>query len=250
MNGKKPETAIHRIGDRHWKRRGWFACLLLLIATISGCGIMQTLTGNVMAAIDYADVACFDGVTYERQSERLSLGAEGPSVGPVEYTVERRLQDEETNPNHVLQDGEAGLQPIGTEFHSLEGYAPSFRLVVEEDGYAVLYEAGDSKTAKVGADLLDIRDKVDAVELLEPSDERKVVARIEDVEAVNRIVSDLLEAAIVAPDSKRGLPTAFLALRLKDGTSVVRAYWVEDGSVHDQMKLSEASREMIAAQLP
>lgn len=222
------------------------AGLLLISALMGGCGKTEVMSDKITNCIGYIDVVCFDGVHYLWRDEPVERDA----VGPVVFTVTRMLYENETDPSHVLQSGEAALLPVGTEFHALEGYAPSFRLVCEDNGELRMYEADSAENARVGEDLLDIRDKVDSIDLIELSEAREVVATISDSSAVDCIVTDLLEASLAPIDSGTMPETILLALRLKDGTSVLRSYWEEDGSVGDGMILSEDSQAIIEALMP
>ena len=115
--------------------------------------------------------------------------------------------------------------------YAVRGYSPEFRLATLEDGRATLYEADTNPSAKTGQDLLDIQGKVRAIDILSEEDAETVLGAIGEASFVERLVSVILESPVDQGNLDHEGPRYFLGIRLADGTSVVRAYWLESGEL-------------------
>ena len=115
--------------------------------------------------------------------------------------------------------GEADARKAGNE-----GYSPKFRLATLEQGRPTLYEADTNPFAKTGGDLLDIRGKVAAIDILEDDDENTLLTTIDGDPTITRFVDLALEAPVNQNDRDRRGRRYFLRFRLADGTAVVRVF--------------------------
>ena len=136
--------------------------------------------------------------------------------------------DEHAGSNYLSQDGDATYLEPGTSVYAVKGYLPSFRLATVEDSEVTIYEVGTNPQAKIGEDLLDIRDKVKAIDILSEEDSTTVLGAIAEESAVGQFVEAVL-ASPVDQDRDRDGERYFLGFRLADGTSVVRGFWMEPG---------------------
>ena len=151
-------------------------------------------------------------------------------LGPELYRIAFRL-DGYAGPFYQSQDGDATFLNPGTPVYAVKGYAPQFRLATLEGNRPTLYEADTNPSAKTGEDLLDIRDKVAAVDILEDDEENTVLTTIDDHPTVARFVDRVVEAPVKQRSRDHDGPRYFVRFRLADGTSVVRAFWLESGEL-------------------
>ena len=141
------------------------------------------------------------------------------------------------------QDGDATYLNPGTPIYAVKGYSPEFRLAALEDGTPRLFEADTHPEAESGEALLDIRGKVTSIDVLSTTNSIKVLGtkvengedvvlgKIEEERAVKRFVELVLESPIDQGRRDHEGPSYFLYFRLADGTSVVRAFWLESGEL-------------------
>ena len=132
---------------------------------------------------------------------------------------------------HHWQDGDAICLNPGTPVYAVRGYSPKFRLRTLEEGRVFLYEADTNPSAKTGQDLLDIRGKVRAIDILEDDDALTLLDTLDDEREIDQFVEMLLAAPVDQGNQDHDGPRYFLGFRLADGTSVVRAYWLESGEL-------------------
>ncbi len=214
--------------------------------------ILQGLQGDESlrsraSAADWFHAIQFDGITY------LAKGSLG---GPIITEGERALTIDDLGSElyrvafridgyggHFHQDGDATYLNPGTPVYEVKGYAPEFRLAALEDGRARLFEADTNTAAKTGEDLLDIRGKVTFIDInsemnsikvlgtKEEDEEDVVLGTIEEGRAVERFVELVLESPVDQGRRDHEGPRYFLNFRLADGTSVVRAFWLESGEL-------------------
>jgi len=152
------------------------------------------------------------------------------NLGPVLYRIAFRGNGY-AGPGYRLRDGDATYLNPGTPVYAVNGYSEKFRLATVENGRAVLYEADTNPLAETGADLLDIRGKVTAIDILDDTDTMAVIGTIDDEQTIEQFVDMVLAAPVNQESRKHDGPRYFLALRLADETSVVRAFWLETGEL-------------------
>ncbi len=170
-------------------------------------------------------------------------------LGPELYRIAFR-GDGYAGPNNRYQDGDATHLNPGTQVFVVKGYSPQFRLGTVEEGRAVLYEADTNPFAKTGADLLDIRGKVTTIDILNDDDDLTVLATIDDERTVERFIEMVLGAPVDQGSNDYGGPRYFLGLRLEDGTSVVRAFWMETGELSRGIIAGPAAASIVSSALP
>ena len=187
--------------------------------------------------ISWVPMVKFGGVHYLRRwdlvgklahEEAQDLTAE--DLGPEIYRVAFR-GDGYAGPWYRYQDGDATFLNPGTPVYEVKGYSPEFRLATLGQGRATLYEADTNPHAKTGGDLLDIRGKVTAIDVLNDDREMTVLGTMDDEQAIERFVEMMLESPVNQEGRDHDGPRYFLGIRLADGTSVVRAFWLETGEL-------------------
>lgn len=134
--------------------------------------------------------------------------------------------------NYMLQDGDATLLAPGTPVYAVKGYAPEFRLGALVDGRVKIFEADVNPLAETDEDLIGIRGKVTSIDILSEEDATTVLGTIDK----ERAVGDFVEVVLGSPVDQERLGhdegiRCFLGFRLADGTSVVRAFWVDSGQL-------------------
>ena len=183
--------------------------------------------------IGWVPVVKFSGIQYMRRWETTRpdhADLTENHLGPELYRIAFRL-DGYAGPFYHSQDGDATYLNPGTRVYAVSGYAPEFRLATIEEGKPTLYEADTNPSARVGEDLLDIRGKVTAIDILNDDDQMTVLATLDEEPTIRRLVDVALEAPVNQRNRDRDGPRYFLGLRLADRTSVVRAFWLESGEL-------------------
>ena len=206
------------------------------------------------SAADWVHSVQFDGITYlAKASLDGSINTEGEralaieDLGPELYRVAFRIDG---YGGYAHRDGDATYLNPGTPVYSVKGYAPEFRLAALEDGNVRLFEADTNSAAKTGEGLLDIRGKVTAINVLSEEDGRTVLAIIDDEGVVENFVELVLESLVDQEHRDREGPRYFLGFRLADGTSVVRAFWLESGELWRGIMTDPTVASMVSSALP
>ena len=181
-----------------------------------------------------------------REGER-DLRAE--DLGPEFYRVAFRGAGY-AGPNYRIQDGDATFLNPGTQVYAVKGYAPEFRLGTLEEGKAILYEVDTNPFAKTGGDLLDIRGKVTAIDILNDDHPMTVAGTIDDEQTIEQFVETVLAAPVNQRSRDHDGPRYFLGIRLADGTSVVRAFWLETGELSRGIMAGSEVVSMVSNALP
>ena len=198
-------------------------------------------------AADWAHSIQFGGITY------LAKGSLG---GPIITEGERALTTEDLGSElyrvafriegysgYPHLDGDATYLNPGTPVYGVKGYVQEFRLAILEDGGVRLFESDTNPLAKTGEALLDIRGKVTSIDVLSTKNSIKVLGtkvengedvvlgKIEEERAIERFVEMVLDSPVDQGNRDREGPRYFLDFRQADGTSVVRAFWLESGEI-------------------
>ena len=204
--------------------------------------VTQRLTSGGNASprphtIGWVPLMQFGGIQYVRAWHATGEGSlrdgrdlAAEDLGPELYRIAFRGSGY-AGPYYLYQDGDATHLNPGTRVYRVKGYSPKFRLATLEQSRATLYEADTNPNAKTGEDLLDIRGKVTAIDILNDDDEMTVLATIDQEPIVEHFVKMMLEAPVNQRDRHLDGQRYFLAIRLADGTSVVRAFWMETGDL-------------------
>ena len=187
----------------------------------------QEQPSNQGISIDWVPLVVLDGVQYQQALPQVTVPATvtGRSMGEVRCTI----ADQVVDPAYVFQDGDATYLAAGTRLREVRGYDPGLRIAAESDDEWLLYEAVDLPDATTAADLLDIDGRVIRLDLLGGPDGDQVVATVTDPAEIDRLVSALLAAPLVAKLPEDVGNPSFLLITLDDGTTIQRAWWREGG---------------------
>ncbi|HSP08066.1 MAG TPA: hypothetical protein VLU92_00550 [Candidatus Dormibacteraeota bacterium] len=135
------------------------------------------------------------------------------------------------DPNHHVQDGDAGLLEAGTVVYTLRAYAPIFRLAAYDQGRLTLYEADTNPGARVGADLLDLVNKVRYIGINSVQDGRSELGAIHNRDQVDALIGMVLDAPVNQTPRTDSGPEYFIDFHLDDGTETTRTYWLKSGEL-------------------
>ena len=185
---------------------------------------------------EWAHSVQFGGITYL---------AKGSWFGPMLANGERALTADDLGPelyrvafrrvgyagSYSYQDGDATYLNPGIPVYAVKGYVPEFRLATLEEGRVTLFEADTNPLATTGEDLLDIRGKVTAIDILSEEDAKTVLGTIDGERPVERFAELVLESPVDQEWWDHDGPRYFLGFWLADGTSVVRSFWLESGEI-------------------
>ena len=179
--------------------------------------------------IDWVPLIQFGGIHY---LARWRLAGHATREGDRDLTVEDlgrefyRIAfrgDGYVGGHYRYQDGDSTYLDPGTPVYSVKGYAPEFRLATLEEGRVTLFEADTNPLATTGEDLLDIRGKVTAIDILSEEDAKTVLGTIDGERPVDRFAELVLESPVDQEWWDHDGPRYFLGFWLADGTSVVLA---------------------------
>ncbi len=206
--------------------------------------------------IDWVPLIQFGGIHYlarwrlagqaTREGDR-DLTAE--DLGPEFYRIAFR-GDGYVGAAYRYQDGDSTYLNPGTPVYAVKGYSPEFRLATLEEGRVRLFESDTNPLARTGEDLLDIRGKVKAVDILSEQDASTVLDTLDEESQVERFVEMVLQSPVDQAHRDHEGPRYFLGFRLADGTSVVRSFWLESGELSRGIMTDPFVASMVASVLP
>ena len=205
--------------------------------------------------ISWVPMMRFNGIRYGKQWRSDGQGTPGgergleEDLGPELYRIAFR-GDGYVGPYYLYQDGDATYLNPGTQVYAVKGYSPGFRLGTLEDGRATLYEADTNPLARTGEDLLDIRGKVKSIDILSEEDARTVLGTIDEEQTVERFVDIVLGSPVDQENRVHDGPRYFVGLRLADGTSVVRAFWLDSGELSRGIMTDPMAVSIVSSALP
>ena len=178
---------------------------------------------------EWAHSVQFGGITYLAKGSWFgSMIANGEraltadDLGPELYRVAFRRVGYAGS--YRYQDGDATYLNPGIPVYAVKGYVPEFRLATLEEGRVTLFEADTNPLATTGEDLLDIRGKVTAIDILSEEDAKTVLGTIDGERPVERFAELVLESPVDQEWWDHDGPRYFLGFWLADGTSVVRSF--------------------------
>ena len=215
-----------------------FAVPMVLVA---GC-----TTSHSAVQIDYTDFVKLGEVTYQAVWTSPDRPLKDSDLGPGYGKVKVKLEGSQ-DPKHQLQDGDAAFLAAGTQVYQVNGYRSSFRLAARRDGRLTLYEADTNPTAKVGADLLDLANKVQRIGVNSGSDSHTELAAIRDPNAVLVLVDQVDKAEVDQSNQPGGGSQYFIDFHMRDGTEVIRSYWPDSGELARGIHMPTAFRLAILA---
>lgn len=126
---------------------------------------------------------------------------------------------------------------------------PILRLAAWQDGRLTLFEADSNPAAHVGGDLLDISGKVQYIGINSEQDGITELAAIKNEPDVDTLVGAVVKAPVNQQLTDHSGTRYLVALHLKDGTAVVRAYWPGTGDVSRLAKLGLTPPQATALRL-
>ena len=214
--------------------------LVVVLPSLAGCAINQPTVH-----IDYIDFVQLGGITYVASWTSPSRPLQESDLGAVYAHVKVKLEGT-SDPGHQLQEGDAGFLEAGTAVYAVTGYRTSFRLAATNQGRLTLYEADTNPKARVGADLVDLADKVLYIGVNSASDWHTELAAIKDPASVQKLVA-LVEAGTVDQTTQPGDGLMyFIDFHMADGTEVLRAYWPNSSQLQRGIHVPEAFRLAIS----
>ena len=200
-----------------------------LATILVGVALSTSCQGSVVS-IDWVDFVQLHGVTYVAVSTSPGRPLQQGDLGSQYGLVKVRFAGSQ-DPNHHPQDGDAGFLDPGTAVYSLKGYAPSFRLAAHDQGTLTLYEADTSPRAKVGADLLDLVNKVSYIGINSAQDGRTELAAVHRQDQVDGLIGMVLDAPVDQTPRSNSGTQYFIDFHFDDGTETRRSYWLESGEL-------------------
>ncbi len=185
---------------------------------------------NRRAMIDWVPLIQFGGIKYVLNWHTDDGTLTGEDLTEI-YRVAFKVNGH-AGLGYRVQDGDATYLSPGTPVYVVKDYSPAFRLGIVQDGTVTIYEASTNPDARIGADLLDIRGKVTAIDILSEEDADTVLGTIDEPLAIDRFVEAILASPVDRRRRDHEGERYFLGFRLVDGTSVVRSFWLESGELH------------------
>lgn len=204
-----------------------------VLALLTSCSSIQDLNARPAAMINWADFIKLNGITYLASRSSSGRALEKADLGPEFASAQFKVSESIHDPGYQTKDGDTAFLDRGTPIYSVQGYAPEFRLAATRDGQLIMYEADSNTNAKLGSDLLDLRDKIQSIGIVSTEDGTTELAAITDAQQVDLLVELVLTAPVDQnrkPMDDPGL-SYFLEFRFKDGTSTSRMYWLGSGEL-------------------
>jgi len=178
--------------------------------------------------IDWVDFIKFNGIAYLRSAQSSSI----PAANLSAYAnIRFKVADVVGDPGYQIKDGDSAYLEIGTPIYSVQGYLPEFRILALSGEQQIIYEADTNPKAKIGADLLNLGDKVTAIRINSQIDGTTELGSIKDEKQVAKLVQMVLEAPLDQAIRRSDAERYFLDFDLSDGTQVHRCYWLDTGEL-------------------
>lgn len=198
------------------------ALFVVALTTLNACGASSTESSG-----SWADMMQIAGRTYQLSivdNQRATL--QPADIGPAYSTIRSQVAGH-TEPEYILKDGDATFLKAGTVVYEVKGYAPTFRLAAKRDEQFLLFEVLNNPMTQQGAILLDIAGKVQTIIIRGDTDGAPEVARVTDIQQVDKLVNLLVQAPVDKDARATGEHLYILEFQLKDGTAVTRVYNLE-----------------------
>lgn len=222
---------------------------LTIAALVPGLLALGACCGGQGAIIDWVNFVQWNGITYLAATGPTSTGASEPALEAQIATTKRKLAGNETDPSHKLQEGDAAFLEAGTPIYSVTGYRSAFRIGVKSAGGIVIYEADTNPKARIGADLVDLADKVDYITIGDSS--VRELAAIRDPAVVAHLVGLILQAPVDQSAQPPPVgPQYFLTIHFHDGTQTARAFWPSTGQLQRGIVAGPEFAQAILGALP
>ena len=222
--------------------------LLSLLGTVS-CALPAPMPPAPATQIDWVNFIRFGGITYLASTLHSGRPLQASDLGPQFASVKFKLEDHVQDPHYQTRDGDAAFLDAGTRIYAVKGYKPTFRLTAYVNHNVLLFDADTNPKAKIGADLLDIGGKVNYIGVNSNQDGTTELAAIKNPKQVAQLVAMVLSAPVDQTHVSQGGLQYFLAFHLKDGTVVIRAYWLNSGELARGILLPKAFGSVVAQAL-
>lgn len=200
------------------------------------------------ATIDWVDLVQLHGATFVAVWTSPGRPLQQGDLGPQYAVVKVKLAGSQ-DPNHRLQDGDAGFLDPGTVVYTLKGFAPSFRLAANDQGRLTLFEADTNPRAKVGADLLDLVGKVSYIGINSALDGRTELGAVHNQDQVGALIGMVLKAPVDQTLRSNAGPQYFIDFHFSDGTETTRSYWPASGELSRGVLLPPAFASIVTGVL-
>ena len=220
---------------------GILTLIILLVIVFESIGSKK----EIAAEISWVDFIQFNDITYHSNDYLTDEELQKIKLGTVYKEVEKKIADVIFNTDYKTKNGDAAFHEIGTKVYSVIGYDTDFRLAVQTEYGIKLYEADRNPNASFGKDLLDIESKVDYITLNSELDAQTVLITIDNETDVKNIVNIVLNSPIIDGVNIMSDQRYFLEFHLYDGTTITRCYWIDDGLLTRDIKLSNDIRNII-----
>jgi hypothetical protein len=222
------------------KKSFLFILILFSIVSVSGCRHSK---------IEWMDFLKFDDITYYAVDYLIEDELDYIELGDVYKTVKHKVADVVFNINYKAKNGDAARYTRGTKVYSIIGYKTAFRLAVKTGMGIMLYEAVKNPNASIGADMLDLVNKVEYITLNSGTDRESVIVKIDNKTDVEKIINFIINSPIdddiqITSDDKY-----YINFYFKDGTSTKRTYRVNDGELGKNIRIPEEMTDMINSYL-
>jgi len=108
-----------------------------------------------------------------------------------------------------------------------------------------IYEASRNPAATTGADLLDLKDKVEHISINSEVDGTTVLATITDPLTIANMVGMTLDSELTVDSGPPQGERYFISFHLLDGTVVTRSYWIEIGLMTSGIRLPQEFADLV-----
>lgn len=256
-----PRSALGAVLGHRWVRRTLTAGITLavvfgVLVTVGANGGVVVRDGDgcprtigSLGSVSWVDVLQHEDRTYERVDivaphvSRVDPSRLGEPLGTVRCSMADAVQA----PGYDLRDGEATFLAPGTTVHALADTAVRFRVVVIDDGEAVVYEHRPVR-GTTGADLLPFAAQdVEAVIFLSEVDGRTVLGTLTDPGVVRSFVEDLHAAPVGDRPDLGDEPRVFVSLAFADQPPVTIVTYPGHAVTTAGLRLPDAVLERIPA---
>lgn len=200
--------------------------------------------------IEWANIFRFNGIFYysdydvkNRPVGRLITNTDlGFKFAKVKCNLNERVRDVD---EYQSTDGDASFLPTNTPVYTVKGYRPEFRLAAYLNNQLLLFESNQNPKAKKGADLLDIKDKVQYIGINSGGDPKRELAAIKNSKQVASLVDMVLKAPVDQNYREQKERRYLIVFHLKDGTTVTRSYWTDSNELTVGILLPKQFRTIV-----
>lgn len=215
---------------------------VLLTMFFTGCNSDRMIDGN--SEIDWIDFIKVKGITYVADYDQTGLKIDKLEIGKEYADVKYKLSDIVHNPAYKTQNGDAAFLDVGTKIYKLQGYSPDFRLVAYDNEKIRIYDADYNIDADKGEDILDIREKVENIDVdMEDEEGTTKTYKIDDSDKVKKLVEYIMNSQIDYNMQYTGGDRYFLYFNLVDSTRVRKCYFINDNFLNPGIVLPEEFKD-------